>query len=215
MEPNICSIIENVSQIKRRQTNSNRDHYKNFYVFTNPGPYSLKNIGGFSRHDSIQKHGVEFGWENKFVKKTITISGIVFTRISSLDPFYEHVISSQDILNLKMNWDGYNALPVDRGIWKITTRFLVELANEIHESSFNILASPDINPSVNGGIHLSWRNNSARLLIIFEKSDQGEICINYYGDLMKSDAIKSGPTPFSNFAPNVLKVWMKTHLKTY
>jgi hypothetical protein len=114
---------------------------------------------------------------------------------------------SKYILSLESGWDEENALVIDKEIWKVTCKFIIQYTTEIYENYNKIINEPEINPCRDGTIDLSWRSSQNRLLINLRYSEN-VIRAYYYGDFYKDKKSIKGWINTNVIDPSFL-LWMK------
>ena len=138
----------------------------------------------------------------------------------------EHILktikNSKSILNLKKDWDGNGAIPIEENIWIDSIRFLSEYSIFIYKNYKKIIHAPEINPSSDNSIDLDFRvkGNQYKIEILINlKKENSKTIIGYYGDFFneKTKKIKNEIEGKIEYNPGEihkpLANWMIKYLK--
>ncbi|WP_439882666.1 hypothetical protein ACSX1A_05740 [Pontibacter sp. MBLB2868] len=106
---------------------------------------------------------------------------VISTELKSI---YEAVEESRYILDLEEGWDDENAKEISIISWYRTISFLVNYSSYIFDTYQLKISAPEINPCRDGSIDLSWRTNTARMLINISNADN--MIASYYADKYNS-----------------------------
>ena len=115
---------------------------------------------------------------------------------------------SKSLLLLEKDWDSEGAVKIDINIFLSSIKFLVEYSNYIYRNRGLVIASPEINPCINGTIDLSWRTSKVRLLINIRFSELKAMSAYYYGDFYNNMSPIKGSISVNEFS-EFLAIWMK------
>jgi hypothetical protein len=94
------------------------------------------------------------------------------------DSAYETLLSETlakitDCLRLKADWDGEDALPISAGTGNMARDLVMQVANGIGQRKQWV--TPSVSPDPNGRLHLLWRMESHRLLLIVDGANPKEV----------------------------------------
>ena len=95
-----------------------------------------------------------------------------------LNYFIKVIENSRDILDLRPGWDDENALQILPRVWDKAVKFMLNYVQYIYNYSGIKISAPSIDPCRDGSIDLSWRTQTARLLINIKDNELA----SYYGD---------------------------------
>lgn len=114
---------------------------------------------------------------------------------------------SKEILELELDWDGFNAAPINNETWILAVTFLINYSKFILDKFDTVILSPEINPCKNGTLDLTWKTKRARFLLNI-KAPHNPVFASYYGDLLNNQQpIKSSLS--DNSIIEYLAFWMK------
>lgn len=105
-------------------------------------------------------------------------TGEVINISIDLDYFNKVIENSKYILDLQPDWDDENALQILPSVWDKAVRFMLNYVQYIYNYSGIKISTPSIDPCRDGSIDLSWRTQTARLLINIKDNELA----SYYGD---------------------------------
>ena len=126
----------------------------------------------------------------------------------ALDKIKDEIELSKSLLLLEKDWDSEGAVKIDINIFLSSIKFLVEYSNYIYRNRGLVIASPEINPCINGTIDLSWRTSKVRLLINIRFSELKAMSAYYYGDFYNNMSPIKGSISVNEFS-EFLAIWMK------
>lgn len=88
--------------------------------------------------------------------------------------------AARSILELRANWDGEHAQPIDVQTWNRMTRFLFRYAHRLWQTERKTMDPPDITPVPNGTIDIHWDRPEFELLVNIPRADNDPA--EFYGD---------------------------------
>ncbi|OYD43933.1 hypothetical protein [Sphingobacterium cellulitidis] len=158
---------------------------------------------------SNENPSIGFNYSKKNLKGIdIEILGEKFTLPESLAHILEELEYSKGIsYSFTNNWDDEGAKSVPTRVYSTAVRFLVVYSKTLDKQGI-IIDAPEINPTPNGAIDLSWRTEDARLLIKFKEVEENKIGAKFYGDHYVDGTDKSGSVEIDSFDSSLLE-WMK------
>lgn len=143
-------------------------------------------------------------------EKTIKIKQFTFNIPTKLSSIIEEIQHSEQILDLKNDWNGEGSPKISEDIYLSSINFLMNYSKFVLDKTGTIIKFPEINPGKNGNIHLSWRTENARMIINIRESDEGILAF-YYGDLNNDKSPIKGNIPVNEFS-DFLAYWMNKNL---
>ncbi|MEX1120653.1 MAG: hypothetical protein WED82_00870 [Balneolales bacterium] len=120
---------------------------------------------------------------------------------------YEEIEHSKYLKDLPEDWDEQGAAAIDEALYEVSIGFLLKYAEYLLTEKHIIIESPEINPTRNGSVDLSWSTDNARMLINIRRKG-GEMIAYYYGDLRDDKDVVKGSVS-ANKITDSLAVWME------
>lgn len=88
------------------------------------------------------------------------------SKFKNIRPGIKDIIKkSEYIYKLKNNWDDEGALWISKNIWDNAISIIQSIYTQLPNKLKNILVSPDILPTTDWSIHISWRDSNYSILI--------------------------------------------------
>ncbi len=109
---------------------------------------------------------------------------------------------SEQILELKDDWDTEGSKGYKEETWKNAINFLIDYATQVYNRHKQLIDIPKIYPGANGSIDILWETNEYRLLINITESDN---YATYYGDTPNGQKIE-GEFNTHNYNLNLLLI---------